>query len=45
MSRFLTHTLAAVLASTFALGSIGAIVSAPPAQTAGPATLILPQLA
>lgn len=45
MPRFLNHTLAAVLAFTFAVGSIGAIVTVPPAQAAGPAALVLPVLA
>jgi hypothetical protein len=45
MNRFVNHTFAALAAFTLALGSIGAIVTVPPAQAAAPALLALPVIA
>jgi hypothetical protein len=45
MNRFLNHSLAAAAAFVLALGSIGAIVTVPPAQAEAPAALILPEIA
>lgn len=44
MNHLLNHALAAALAVILAFGSIGAIVTVPPAQAAGPAALPLPAL-
>lgn len=45
MNRFANHAVAAALAFVLALGSIGAIVTVPPAQAATPAAIDLPNLA
>ncbi|KPQ38249.1 MAG: hypothetical protein HLUCCX21_00430 [Porphyrobacter sp. HL-46] len=45
MNHLLNHTLAAIAAFVLALGSIGAIVTVPPAQSPGAAVLALPALA
>jgi hypothetical protein len=45
MNRFANHAFAALAAFVLALGSIGAIVTVPPAQAAAPAALSLPPLA
>lgn len=47
MTRFLSHSLAALAAFVLALGSVGAIVTVPPAQAHTPAApgLALPPLA
>ena len=45
MPRFLNHSLAAALAFTLTLGTIGAIVTVPQAQASAPAALVAPELA
>ncbi len=45
MTRFANTALAACAAFVLTLGSIGAIVTVPPAQAAAPAALALPTLA
>jgi hypothetical protein len=45
MNRFLNHALAAVVAVLLSLGSIGAIVTVPPAQAEAPTALALPEIA
>ena len=45
MSRHLSTTLAAFAALAFTFGSIGAIVTVPPAQAAAPTTLAQVELA
>jgi hypothetical protein len=45
MTRFADHAFAAVFAFALTLGSIGAIVTVPPAQAAAPAMIGLPGLA
>lgn len=45
MTRFANTALAAVAALTLTLGSIGAIVTVPPAQAETPAGLALPTIA
>lgn len=45
MNRLLNHAFAAALAVILSLGSIGAIVTVPPAQAEGPAALALPEIA
>jgi hypothetical protein len=45
MNRFVNQSLAALAAFTLALGSIGAIVTVPPAEAAAPAALALPNIA
>lgn len=45
MNHILNHTLAAVFACALAFGSIGTIVTVPPAQAEVPAVLALPVIA
>jgi hypothetical protein len=45
MNRYLNTTLAACAAFVLTLGSIGAIVTVPPAQAETPAALALPLIA
>jgi hypothetical protein len=45
MNHPLNHALAAAFAFVLTLGSIGAIVSVPPAQAAGPTVLVMPIIA
>ncbi len=45
MNRFVNQSLAALAAFTLALGSIGAIVTVPPAEAANPTALALPNIA
>ncbi|MCL9983509.1 MAG: hypothetical protein NBV60_10170 [Erythrobacter sp.] len=45
MTRFANTALAAFAALALSLGSIGAIVTVPPAQAAAPAALELPVIA
>lgn len=45
MTRFATNALAACAAVLLTFGSIGAIVTVPPAQAETPATIALPALA
>jgi hypothetical protein len=45
MPRYMNTTLAALAALALSLGSIGAIVTVPPAQAAAPAALELPVIA
>ena len=46
MNRFVNHSLAALAAFSLAFGSIGAIVTVPPAQAEAPAAaLALPVIA
>lgn len=45
MTHFISTTLAACAAFTLSFGSIGAIVSFPPAQAAASAATALPELA
>lgn len=45
MNRFANHVFAAVCAFALTLGSIGAIVTVPPAQAAAPAAFAMPALA
>lgn len=45
MGRFLNHAFAVAFAFALTLGSIGAIVTVPPAQAKVPAALILPAIA
>jgi hypothetical protein len=45
MNRFANTALAAFAALILSLGSIGAIVTVPPAEAASPASLTLPDLA
>ena len=45
MNHFMNHAFAALAAFVLAIGSIGAIVTVPPAQAAAPGALALPDLA
>ncbi len=45
MNHFVNHAFAAAIAFALTLGSIGAIVTVPPAQAEAPAVLILPAFA
>ncbi|MCZ8135529.1 MAG: hypothetical protein O9266_04430 [Porphyrobacter sp.] len=45
MNRFANHTFAALAAFVLTLGSIGAIVTVPPAHAETPAAINLPNLA
>jgi hypothetical protein len=45
MNRFVNHAFAAAIAFTLTLGSIGAIVTVPPAQAETPAMLAMPEIA
>jgi hypothetical protein len=45
MNRFLNHALTGVAGFVLAPGSIGAIVTVPPAQAEPPAALALPVMA
>lgn len=45
MNRFVNHTFAALAAFVLTLGSIGAIVTVPPAQAEVPAAFTLPAIA
>jgi hypothetical protein len=45
MTRFANTTLAALAALLLSMGSIGAIVTVPPAEAAVPASVDLPALA
>jgi hypothetical protein len=45
MNRFVNHAFAAAFAFALTLGSIGAIVTVPPAQAEVPTVLTLPAIA
>lgn len=45
MNRFVNHAFAAAFAFALTLGSIGAIVTVPPAQAETPAVLAMPEIA
>ncbi|MDC8755377.1 hypothetical protein OIK40_12075 [Erythrobacter sp. sf7] len=45
MTRYANHAFAAVFAFALTLGSIGAIVTVPPAQAEALATFALPEVA
>lgn len=45
MTRFLNNSLAVVAAFVLTLGSVGAIVTVPPAQAANQTVLAAPELA
>lgn len=45
MNRFANHAFAALAAFALTLGSIGAIVTVPPAHAAAPVAFALPPLA
>ena len=45
MTRFLNNSLALAIAALLTLSSIGAIVTVPPAQAAGPAAFALAEIA
>lgn len=45
MNRFLNQTLAVAFAALLTLGSVGAIVTVPPAQAETPAMLAMPEIA
>jgi hypothetical protein len=45
MTRFYNTALAALIAVALSFGSIGAIVTVPPAQAAAPTALAMPSLA
>lgn len=45
MTRFANHALAAIVAVALTIGSIGTIVTVPPAQAAVPAAIAQPTIA